>query len=106
MEKLVKGLLLNSGNDAGVAIAEHMDGSVEDFSDRMNRFVKEEIGVTNSNFENPHGLYDPKHVTTASDMAKITQYAMQNETFREIVGTKQWSGTVKDGIPPFITTID
>nr|WP_279401875.1 D-alanyl-D-alanine carboxypeptidase [Piscibacillus salipiscarius] len=94
MEKLVKGLLLNSGNDAGVAIAEHMDGSVEDFSDRMNRFVKEEIGVTNSNFENPHGLYDPKHVTTASDMAKITQYAMQNETFREIVGTKQmeWDG--------------
>ncbi|SEQ75710.1 D-alanyl-D-alanine carboxypeptidase family protein [Piscibacillus halophilus] len=94
MEKLVKGLLINSGNDAGVAIAEHIDGSVEDFSDRMNRFVKEKIGVNNTHFENPHGLYDADHVTTAEDMAKITQYAMKNEEFREIAAIEEmkWDG--------------
>ncbi|MGP4071867.1 D-alanyl-D-alanine carboxypeptidase family protein [Piscibacillus sp. B03] len=94
METLVKGLLINSGNDAGVAIAEHIDGSVEAFSERMNRFVKEKVGVEDTHFENPHGLYDAEHVTTAQDMAKITQYAMQNESFREIAATKQmkWEG--------------
>lgn len=98
--KLVKGLLINSGNDAGVAIAEHMDGSVEEFSKRMNEFVREKIGVENTTFKNPHGLYDPEHVTTAYDMALITQYAMQNETFREIVGTKnmKWTGVAWDTI--------
>ncbi|RPF55854.1 D-alanyl-D-alanine carboxypeptidase family protein [Aquisalibacillus elongatus] len=94
LDKLVKGLLINSGNDAGVAIAEHMDGSVDAFTNRMNRFVKEEIGVKNSHFENPHGLYDSNHTTTATDMALITQYAMNNETFREIAGIKSmpWDG--------------
>ncbi|WP_228547499.1 D-alanyl-D-alanine carboxypeptidase family protein [Filobacillus milosensis] len=94
LDKLVKGLLLNSGNDAGVAIAEHMDGSVEAFARRMNRFVDEKIGFNHSNFENPHGLYDEDHVTTAEDMAKITQYAMENPKFRKIAATKslKWDG--------------
>jgi D-alanyl-D-alanine carboxypeptidase/D-alanyl-D-alanine carboxypeptidase (penicillin-binding protein 5/6) len=92
--KLVQGLLINSGNDAGTAIAEHIAGSEERFAEKMNDFVKEKIGVTNTNFVNPHGLFDENHITTAYDMAKITQYAMQNETFREIVGTKEmeWIG--------------
>jgi D-alanyl-D-alanine carboxypeptidase/D-alanyl-D-alanine carboxypeptidase (penicillin-binding protein 5/6) len=92
--KLVQGLLINSGNDAGTAIAEHMSGSEELFSRKMNRFIEEKIGVQDTNFTNPHGLYDEEHITTAYDMAKITQYAMQNETFREIVGTKEmeWIG--------------
>ncbi|MCL7749174.1 D-alanyl-D-alanine carboxypeptidase family protein [Halalkalibacter alkaliphilus] len=92
--KLVQGLLINSGNDAGTAIAEHMSGSEELFSRKMNRFIEEKIGVQDTNFTNPHGLYDEEHTTTAYDMAKITQYAMQNETFREIVGTKEmeWVG--------------
>ncbi len=94
LKKLVQGLMINSGNDAGTAIAEHFDGSEKAFAKRMNTFVKEKVGVKNTNFTNPHGLYHPDHVTTAHDMAKIAQYAMKNETFREIVGTKEmeWVG--------------
>lgn len=92
--KLVQGLLINSGNDAGTAIAEHMDGSEASFADRMNRFVRETIGVQDTTFRNPHGLFDPEHQTTAYDMALITQYAMKNEVFRSIVGTieMEWIG--------------
>ncbi|WP_332689909.1 D-alanyl-D-alanine carboxypeptidase family protein [Halalkalibacter lacteus] len=92
--RLVQGLLINSGNDAGTAIAEHMAGSELFFAKKMNRFMEEEIGIRNTHFTNPHGLYDENHTTTAYDMARITQYAMQNETFREIVGTKEmeWKG--------------
>lgn len=94
LEKLVQGLLINSGNDAGVAIAEHMDGNVEQFAERMNQFVREIVGVEQTTFTNPHGLFHPDHVTTAYDMAKITQYAMQNDIFRQIVSTKhiEWKG--------------
>ncbi|WP_404432638.1 D-alanyl-D-alanine carboxypeptidase family protein [Sutcliffiella horikoshii] len=94
LKKLVQGLMINSGNDAGTAIAEHFDGSEKSFAKRMNAFVEENVGVKNTNFTNPHGLYHPDHVTTAQDMAKIAQYAMKNETFREIVGTKEmeWIG--------------
>ncbi|MFD1739359.1 D-alanyl-D-alanine carboxypeptidase family protein [Bacillus salitolerans] len=94
MHKLVQGLLINSGNDAGVAIAEHMDGSEEAFSERMTRFVREKVGVEQTIFQNPHGLYDPDHFTTAYDMALITRYAMKNETFTKIMGTRSlpWEG--------------
>ena len=93
MEDLVYGLLMNSGNDAAVAIAEHMDGSVEKFSERMNKFVSS-LGATGTHFTNPHGLFDPNHYTTASDMAKIASYAMDNSKFRQVVGTKKrpWNG--------------
>jgi serine-type D-Ala-D-Ala carboxypeptidase (penicillin-binding protein 5/6) len=92
--KLVQGLMINSGNDAAIAIAEHMDGSVEKFAERMNRFIKDKAGVKNTTFTNPHGLFDENHQTTASDMALITQYAMKNPKFRSIVGTKEmeWIG--------------
>ncbi|MEN1970117.1 D-alanyl-D-alanine carboxypeptidase family protein [Lentibacillus sp. N15] len=94
LKKLLQGLLINSGNDAGVAIAEHLSGSVEQFSDDINDYLKNVIGVHNTHYENPHGLFDPDHVTTAGDLAKITQYAMKNEVFREIFGTKKlnWDG--------------
>jgi D-alanyl-D-alanine carboxypeptidase/D-alanyl-D-alanine carboxypeptidase (penicillin-binding protein 5/6) len=92
--KLVQGLLINSGNDAGTAIAEHMAGSETFFAKKMNQFIEEKIGVSDTHFTNPHGLFDEDHTTTAYDMAKITKYAMNNETFREIVGTKEmeWVG--------------
>ncbi|ADC48477.1 D-alanyl-D-alanine carboxypeptidase S11 serine type [Alkalihalophilus pseudofirmus OF4] len=92
--KLVQGLMINSGNDAGLAIAEHMDGSEEAFAKRMNRFVEEEIGVKDSHFTNPHGLFDENHYTTAKDLAMITKYAMENEVFKEIAQTKEmeWIG--------------
>lgn len=94
LKKLLQGLLINSGNDAGVAIAEHLSGSVEQFSDDINAYLKNVIGVNNTNYENPHGLFDPDHVTTAEDLAIITQYAMKNEVFRDIFGTKElkWDG--------------
>ncbi|WP_226657530.1 D-alanyl-D-alanine carboxypeptidase family protein [Pseudalkalibacillus hwajinpoensis] len=94
LEKLVKGMLINSGNDAAIAIAEHLSGSVESFSREMNDFLREEVGVQNTHFVNPNGLFDENHLTTAEDMARITQYAMKNGAFRSLFGIKQmeWSG--------------
>ncbi|WP_336275388.1 MULTISPECIES: D-alanyl-D-alanine carboxypeptidase family protein [Bacillaceae] len=93
LKKLVQGLLINSGNDAGVAIAEHMDNSEKAFATNLNKYIRG-IGLQDTNFENPHGLFNPEHTTTARDLAKITQYAMKNEEFREIFGTKElkWKG--------------
>lgn len=94
LSQLLQGLLISSGNDAAIAIAEHLSGSVEAFADEMNRFISEKIGVSQSHFSNPHGLFSPDHYTTAYDMAKISAYAMENDTFREIVGTNmiEWTG--------------
>ena len=94
MWQLLLGMMVNSGNDASTAIADHIDGSKEKFAERMNAFVREHAGAMNSQFRNPHGLPDPDHYTTAEDMAKIARYAMQNEQFRELVGTKRvnWTG--------------
>ncbi len=94
LKKLIQGMLINSGNDAGIAIAEHLDGSVEKFSTNINKYLKTKVGVHDTNFKNPHGLFKESHVTTAYDMAKITQYAMKNKEFREIFGTKtlDWKG--------------
>ncbi|MFY3790237.1 MULTISPECIES: D-alanyl-D-alanine carboxypeptidase family protein [Ureibacillus] len=93
LKRLIQGLLINSGNDAGVAIAEHLDGSVEGFATSLNRYLKD-LGLQNTNFVNPHGLYHPEHQTTARDLALITKYAMKNRDFREIFGTKElkWNG--------------
>lgn len=88
LEDLVYGLMLRSGNDAAVAIAEHVGGSLEGFVVMMNQKA-EEIGMTNSVFANPHGLDDHEnHYSTAYDMAILTQYAMQNETYQNISGTE------------------
>lgn len=94
LKKLIQGLLINSGNDAGVAIAEHISGDTETFSKEMTAFLKEEAGLKQTNFTNPHGLFDPEHVTTAEDLAKLTQYAAKNELFKEIFSTEElkWKG--------------
>jgi len=84
---LLYGLLLRSGNDAAVALAIHTAGSVEAFAEMMNQKA-EELGLKNSHFVTPHGLDMPEHYTTAYELAKITDYAMQNELFKKIVGTK------------------
>ncbi len=93
LEKLLYGLLLNSGNDAAVVIAEHYGGSVQRFADLMNEEA-ERLGATHSHFENPNGLPNSRHVTTAYDMAVIARAAMQNPEFRKIVKTKwyHWKG--------------
>jgi len=100
LRKLEYGLLMNSGNDAATAIAEFHAGSNEAFAEKLNQFLIENVGVTNTHFTNPHGLHDPEHYTTASDMAKIAQFAMKNATFREIVATKRlpWHGEEWDTV--------
>jgi D-alanyl-D-alanine carboxypeptidase (penicillin-binding protein 5/6) len=80
-------LLLNSANDVAEALAEKTGGSAEGFAAMMNRAAKA-CGATDSNFNNPHGLPDEGHYTTALDMAGITRVALGNRLFREIVATK------------------
>ena len=84
---LLYGLMLRSGNDAAVALAEHVGGSVKGFAELMNGKAIE-LGLTNTHFVTPHGLDDANHYTTALELAKLTDYAMDNETFAKIVGTK------------------
>ena len=84
---LLYGLMLRSGNDAAVALAEHVGGSVKEFAELMNEKAIE-LGLTNTHFVTPHGLDDANHYTTALELAKLTDYAMNNETFVKIVGTK------------------
>ena len=79
--------MLRSGNDAAVALAEHVGGSVQGFADMMNKKA-EELGLVNTHFVTPHGLDDSEHYTTALELAELTDYAMQNEKFAQIVGTK------------------
>lgn len=86
--KLLVALLLKSANDVALALARDNAGSVEAFAAKMNRRA-EELGALGSHFTNPHGLHDPHHFTTASDLARITQVAMQNPVFREIVSTPE-----------------
>lgn len=94
MEDLLYGLMLQSGNDAAVAIAEGVSGSVEKFAEQMTVRAKE-IGAKNSSFKNPNGLDEEGHFTTAYDLALITKEAMENESFQKIVSTK--SKTILDG---------
>lgn len=84
---LLYGLMLRSGNDAAEALAIHTAGSIEQFADLMNQKA-EELGLTNTHFVTPHGLDNPDHYTTAYELAKITDYALKNETIAKIVKTK------------------
>ncbi len=87
VKELLYGLMLHSGNDAAVALAIAAGGSVEDFVALMNEKARQ-LGMTQSEFANPNGLDDEHNYSTARDMAKLTQYAMELEAFREIVSTK------------------
>ncbi|MBP7174740.1 MAG: D-alanyl-D-alanine carboxypeptidase [Thermoclostridium sp.] len=87
MKELMYGLMMRSGNDASIAIAEHIGGSVEGFIQMMNDKARE-IGAYNTQFTTPHGLDETGHYSTAYDMALITRYAMKNPTFNEIVKTQ------------------
>ena len=84
---LLYGLMLRSGNDCAISLAEHLSGTVENFSVLMNQKAKE-LGLNNTNFVTPHGLDDENHYTTAYELAILTDYALKNEQFRNIVSTK------------------
>jgi D-alanyl-D-alanine carboxypeptidase len=94
MRDLLYAMMLNSGNDAATAIAEHIDGTKAKFAERLNDFAVHTVGVTHTHFTNPSGLPDPDHYTTAADMAQIARYAMRNDMFRQIVSTRTmpWNG--------------
>lgn len=97
LRHLVYGLMLRSGNDAAVAIAEHVGGSVEGFVFLMNQKAAE-IGMRNTHFANPHGLDDSEnHYSTAYDMALLMQYAMKNKEFRKISGTEVYRAPAAPG---------
>lgn len=84
---LLYGLMLRSGNDAAVALAIHVGGSIEGFADMMNKKA-EELGLTNSHFVVPHGLDNEGHYTTAYELAKMADYALNIPKFKEIVSNK------------------
>ncbi len=95
LEELLYGVMLASGNDASVAIAEHISGSIEEFSRLMTEKARE-MGALNSNFKNPSGLPEPEHYSTAYDQAVIMRYALKNKIFARITATKNktisWEG--------------
>ena len=89
LEDLLYGLMLRSGNDSAVAIANHIGGDLENFSLMMNNRAKE-LGAINTNFKNPHGLSAEGHYTTAYDLALISKKAIEIEKFKEISKAKTW----------------
>ena len=84
---LLFGLLMRSGNDAAVALANYTAGSVENFANMMNKKAQE-LGLVNTHFVTPHGLDNPNHYTTAYELAKLADYALKNSVFSTIVKTK------------------
>lgn len=99
VEDLLWGLLLNSGNDAAVALAEHVAGSEAAFVQLMNQRAAE-LGMTNTRFANPHGLDEPDHYSSAYDLWLVTQEALKYSLFREMVATPSY---VAAGHPLFTT---
>lgn len=88
LEELLYALLLESANDAAVAIAIGVAGSVEAFAELMNQKAAK-LGLVDTHFVNPHGLDHAEHYTTAYELALITRYALQNQAFRKIVSTRK-----------------
>lgn len=101
LEDMLYGLMLSSGNDAAVAIAEHIGGTVEEFCRMMTQRARE-LGCTDTVFLTPHGLPCDGHYTTAHDLALIAREAMTHETFRQIVSTRRakipWEGRTYDRV--------
>ena len=98
LEDLLYAAMLNSGNDAALAIAEHVGGTVDEFVEMMNQRVRG-LGAHNTNFVNPTGLSAQGHYSTAYDIALIMRAALENAILMEIMGTqiRAWSGLDWDG---------
>lgn len=88
VEELVYALMLRSGNDAAIAIAEHLGGSVEKFAETMTSRARE-LGATQTSFLNPHGLHQEEHYSTAYDLAVIGVHAMSLPQFREVIAKRE-----------------
>ena len=92
VQELLYGLMLQSGNDAAVALAIYCGGTVEGFAQLMNDKARA-LGLTDTHFVNPNGLDAPGHYSTARDLARLAAYAMEDPVFQQTVSTK----TVKLG---------
>lgn len=90
IKDLLYALMLASANEAAVVIAEHISGTNSAFAEHMNEKAAQ-IGCKNTHFVNANGMHSKSHYTTAFDMALITQYAMKNKIFREIVSTTSYT---------------
>lgn len=95
LDQALHGLLMYSGNDAAVAIAEYISGSSDEFCKLMNEEALK-LGATNTNFVNPHGLSAEDHYTTAYDLYLIFNEAMKYDKFREIIGMTEYQTTYSD----------
>lgn len=91
-QDLLYALMLRSGNDAGVALAEHIAVSAENFAKLMNQKA-EQLGAKDTHFVTVNGLHDDNHYTTAYDMALISREAMKNDVFRKIAATRVWNAS-------------
>lgn len=93
LRDLLKGLLLESGNDAAIAIAESIGGSVSDFAKMMNTEARQ-MGATHSNFVNANGLHDDNHYTCAYDMYIIFHNALKYSTFKNIIKARKMTAVI------------
>ncbi len=89
VEQLLYAMLLPSGGDASLALAEHISGSVDEFCALMNNRARE-LGATNTNFMNPHGFFEEKHYTTAYDIYLIFNEAIKHDEFLKIISTPRF----------------
>lgn len=103
LREALTGMMIVSGNDAAVAVAQTVAGSVPAFAKMMNDKAKE-LGAVNTHFVNPHGLTAQGHYSTAHDMAIIASYAMKKSEFREIVSKKAYDMKYMDGHTEYVTT--
>ena len=94
---LLYGLMLCSGNDAAVALAEYAGENIPGFAKLMNEKANS-LGLLNTHFETPHGLDTDEHYTTAYELALLSNYALKNKIFSQIVGTKNYTVTI-NGYP-------
>lgn len=99
---LLYGSLLPSGAECSVTIANLVDGSVSAFADRMNRRAAE-LGMTSTHFVNPTGLHDPQHQSTVADIARLLDAALDNDTFRQLFCTREYTTSPTDAHPQGIT---
>ena len=95
LRDLLYGLMMVSGNDAAVALAIHLEGSVEAFAARMNAKAVA-LGCEDTHFMNPNGLHDPNHYTSAYDLCRMAAAAMEQPFFRELANTERYATTTGD----------
>ena len=95
IQDLLYGLLLCSGNDAAVALAEHVSGDLSNFANMMNSKATS-LGLSSTHFVTPHGLDDDNHYTTAYELALITNYALKNDVFANLVKTKTYTISINN----------